>query len=188
VTANPPFSISVETTIGAQTARAFYELYLDTFSELATKAAARQVLHEHEFMDEMVDERVYKYLAHDQGGNVIAMCTLTKDLETVPWISAEYFAHHYPEHAARNAIYYLGFILVSHQHRRSRVFHHLIGRVVERLVADRSVCAYDLCSHNDEILGLGNNIEALLSRISEVKVARIDTQNYYRAEFGPVSG
>jgi hypothetical protein len=68
------------------------------------------------------------------------------------------------------------------------VFHHLIGRVVERLVADRSVCAYDLCSHNDEILGLGNNIEALLSRISEVQVARIDTQNYYRAEFGPVSG
>ena len=41
------------------------------------------------------------------------MSTLTRHLETVPWISPEYFAYHFPEHTARDAVYYLGFTLVS---------------------------------------------------------------------------
>jgi hypothetical protein len=173
--------VSIETRVDDATARRFYALYVDTFGDLATKAVARQLLHEHEFMEEMEDERVDKYLAWDEDGEAVAMCTLTRHLETVPWISPAYFAHHYPEHTARDAVYYLGFILVAHRYRRSRLFTDLIRLVTETLVDRRAMCAYDICGFNNEQLGLSAVLEALLKDVADIDVQAVDTQTYYRA-------
>jgi hypothetical protein len=174
-------TITVEDMVDEATARRFYELYLETFGELATKAVARQVLHEHEFMEEMIDPRVEKYVAWTAEGEAIGMCTLTKHLETVPWISPEYFAHNYPEHSARGAVYYLGFILVAQQYRRSRMFVDLVRRAATTVVDDQAVCAYDICAYNDEVIGVGRATEALLRRYMNFDVQTIDSQTYYRA-------
>jgi hypothetical protein len=176
----PSQRITIEAKVDDETARRFYALYVESFGELATKAVARQVLHEHEFMEEMLDDRVDKYLARDHG-RVVAMCTLTKNLETVPWISPQYFEHHYPDHWRRDAVYYLGFVLVAHSHRRSNLFVELIRVVSETLVDRRAMCAYDICSYNNEIIGLSEAIETLLTSVAEISVASIDTQTYYRA-------
>ena len=174
-------TVSIEQTVDDATARRFWRLYVDTFGDLATKAVARQLLHEHEFMEEMYDERVDKYLARHTDGQVVAMCTLTNHLETVPWISPDYFAHHYPEHTARGAVYYLGFILVAHEHRRSHVFLEMIQRVAERLVDGRAMCAYDICAHNVEVLGLADAIASMLTGVADVHITTVDTQRYYTA-------
>lgn len=178
--------ITVETDVDAETAVNYFELYRDTFGELATKAVARQLLHREEFMEEMHDPRVHKYVAWDDEGRAIGMSTLTSDLETVPWISPEYFAHHYPEHSARGAVFYQGFTLVHREHRKSRVFQMLTERVVELLVAERAVCAYDICAFNNQTMGFADNIERLLHRNADVSVVPIDVQTYYAATFrGP---
>lgn len=182
-TARPELHVTVEAKVDEPTAESFYELYVDTFGDLATKAVARQVLHEHEFREEMVDERVQKYLAWDEDGEVLGMATLTNHLATVPWISPDYFAHHYPEHAARGAVYYLGFILVRQDRRRSRVFSEMITRIVDLLVADRAVCGWDICAFNNDVLRLEDNIEGLLRRLSDVSVRTVDAQTYYSATF-----
>ncbi|HSE55634.1 MAG TPA: GNAT family N-acetyltransferase [Nocardioidaceae bacterium] len=188
-TARPELHVTVEAKVDEPTAESFYELYVDTFGDLATKAVARQVLHEHEFREEMVDERVQKYLAWDEDGEVLGMATLTNHLATVPWISPDYFAHHYPEHAARGAVYYLGFILVRQDRRRSRVFSEMITRIVDLLVADRAVCGWDICAFNNDVLRLEDNIEGLLRRLSDVSVRTVDAQTYYSATFhGPADG
>jgi hypothetical protein len=174
-------TITVEESVDDATARRFYGLYLDTFGELAVKAVARQVLHEHEFMDEMVDPRVEKYVAWTAEREAIGMCTLTKHLETVPWISPDYFAHNYPEHSARGAVYYLGFILVAQQYRRSRMFVDLVRRAATTVADNHAVCAYDICSYNDEVIGVGRATEALLRRYMNFDVQTIDNQTYYRA-------
>ncbi len=174
-------AVSIERTVDEATATRFWRLYVETFSDLATKAVARQLLHEHEFMEEMYDERVDKYLAHDDTGKAVAMCTLTKHLETVPWISPDYFAHHYPEHTARGAVYYLGFILVAHEHRRSRIFLDMVRRVTETIVDDRGMCAYDICAHNVDELGLADAIASLLQSVADIDVNTVDTQRYYTA-------
>lgn len=179
-------TVTVEASVDLPTARRFYRLYVETFGELATKAVARQVLHEDEFMEEMRDPRVHKYVAWDDTGEAIAMATLTNHLETVPWISPEYFAHHYPEHTARGAVYYLGFILVAPGRRRG----HLAGQILSRLcalLADRgTVVAWDVCGYNKE-LGLADFFEALLvGEIPDADVRAVDTQTYYRAiQMGP---
>ena len=174
-------SVTIETTVDELTARRFYRLYVKTFGDLAIKAVARQLLHEHEFMDEMLDERVDKYLAWSEDGEPVAMCTLTRHLETVPWISPAYFAHHFPEHTARDAVYYLGFILVDQDHRGAHLSLDLIRRLSETLIEQRAMCAYDICSYNNEVLGLADAIEALITGMADVDVATIDTQTYYRA-------
>ena len=43
------------------------------------------------------------------------------------------------------------------------------------------MCAYDICSHNNEVLGLADAIESLITGMADVDVATIDTQTYYRA-------
>jgi hypothetical protein len=181
-------SVTVEHVIDDATARRFYDLYVDTFGELAIKAVARQVLHEDEFMEEMKDPRIEKYVAWDENGEAVAMCTLTNHLETVPWISPAYFAHHYPEHTARDAVYYLGFILVAHSHRRSRLFLEMIRRVSQTLVEKRAMCGYDICSYNNEVLGLSASLDTMLQSMAHIDVAAVDTQTYYRAiALGPRS-
>ncbi|MET0525492.1 MAG: hypothetical protein ABWZ91_11860 [Nocardioides sp.] len=180
-------TVTVETEVDDDTAARYYKLYHDTFSALQVKAVARQLRHEDEFMEEMHDPRVHKYVAWADG-EAIGLSTLTRHLETVPWISPQYFAYHFPEHTARNAVFYLGFTLVVPHRRQSRIFQAMIEKVVELLVSERAICAWDICSHNDMTLSLQDNIERLLYRRADVTVAPIDRQTYYAGTFrGPAA-
>ncbi|GAB2885658.1 hypothetical protein [Nocardioides pacificus] len=179
--------ITVETGVSDETAAEYWQLYRKTFGELETKAAARQVLHEHEFLEEMRDPRVEKYVAWD-GDRIIGISTLTRDLETVPWISAAYFAHHFPEQTARGAVFYLGLTLVHGDYRQGRIFEAMIAKMT-RVVADaRGLCAWDICAWNDA-WGFGTVIEQMLLRNADVSVKPIDRQTYYAVSFAePVVG
>jgi len=184
--AEPAIRISVEGKVPDDTAARYWTLYRETFGALETRAVARQLLHEEEFFEEMRDPRVDKYVAW-QDDEVVGMSTLTTHLQTVPWISPAYFAHHYPEHTARDAVYYLGFTLVHRQRRQAHVFRTMVERIVELLVERRAVCAWDICAFNDEVIGLGENIERIISARAQVSVAPIDRQTYYSASFhGPL--
>lgn len=181
VAASPRATVTVETAVDLETAHRFWVLYQETFGDLAVKAVARQVLHYEEFMAEMLDPRVDKYLARDKHGEAVAMCTLTQHLETVPWISPAYFAHHYPEQTARGLVFYLGFILVAPEHRGERLFFSMIEDVTFTVASQGGVCAYDMCSYNTDVLGLADATEALLRGLGSFDVERIDTQSYFRA-------
>lgn len=169
------------TEIDEATAERLYRLYTATFGDLAIRSVARQTLHREEFMAAMHDPRVDKYLARDSHGDPVAMCTLTRHLETVPWISPDYFAHHYPEYAARDAIYYLGFILVTHRHRRARVFGDMVRLLATTLMERRAMCAYDICAFNIDQVGLADSIRTLLHGVAEIDVRPVDTQVYFHA-------
>ena len=181
--AHSPVTITVETSIDNEHAETFYELYLAAFGPLRTRAAARQVLHHGEFFAEMTDARVWKYVAWADDQTPIALTTITKSLETVPWISPEYFRARYPEYAARDAIYYLGFSLVHPENRYPRVLEQTFRLAMKRLVADRAICAYDLCAYNEQ-LGFSERIQRLLHRLGDLEVVPIDNQTYYYVRFG----
>jgi hypothetical protein len=134
----PPLEVTIETTIGGEHAEDFYRLYLDAFEPLRTRAAARQVLNRAVNMEDMADPRVFKYVGWSSG-RPIALATMTSHLETVPWISPEYFSVRYPEHAARGAIYYLGFTLVHPSNDTPRALEQMISAGVRRLVDARAV-------------------------------------------------
>ena len=105
----------------------------------------------------MEDEHIDKYVAWEADDRPIGMITLTRRLESVPWISPEYFASRFPEQWARNAVYYLGFGMARRSTREAG-FLETIARLVEPLVAERAVIAYDVCSYNNDVLGFSDRI------------------------------
>lgn len=179
-----PVRITVATDLDVETATRYHQLYVETFGDLQNRAVARQLLHEHEFMEEMHDPRVSKYLAWD-GDEVIGLTTLTNHLETVPWIEPRYFAHHYPEQWARDAVYYLGFTLVKKTRREGHVFQAMIAAATRLILDERAVCAWDMCYYNDEELGLGPAIQRMLDEHTDLQVAPIDRQTYFAAVYTP---
>ena len=184
---NPAASVTAETTVDDASAQMFYDLYLAAFAPMRACAAARNVLHRDEFFAEMVDPRVSKYVAWAAAGQPVGLTTLTNDLHSVPWVSPEYFAAQYPEHTARNAVYYLGFTLVHPDARRGTTFTDMIGHVLARLVTDRAVVGCDICAFNNTEHSFDQSIITMLTASAEVTVEVLDTQTYYSAVFDGLS-
>jgi hypothetical protein len=178
----PSTTIRTLARVDDATAQRFYALYVETFGELAIRAVNRHLLRRDEFMAVMVDPRVDKIVIEDdETHELIAMCTLTNDLETVDWVSADYFAHHYPDHWSRGAVYYLGFSLVASRRRRAQLFTELIGHVTRTLVAQNAVCSWDICLYNNEMIGLGDAVAQIVTSAAPIDVRAVDTQTYYTA-------
>lgn len=181
-TGAPATTIRTLAAIDDPTAQRFYELYVETFGELAIRAVNRHLLRRDEFMAIMVDPRIDKIVIEDdETGDLIALCTLTNHLETVDWVSPEYFAHHYPDHWSRGAVYYLGFSLVASRRRRVQLFTELIAHVTRTLVAKDAMCAWDICMFNNEMIGLGDAVASIVTTTAVVDVRAVDTQTYYTA-------
>ncbi|MFC9894134.1 hypothetical protein ACFVMC_10615 [Nocardia sp. NPDC127579] len=175
--------VTIDTEIPPDQIDQFHKLYEEAFGPMRVRAVARQVLHPEEFQATMVDPRVQKHVARTETGEPVGLTTLTRHLDTVPWISPDYFAAQYPEHAARNAIYYAGFTLVAPSARQGAAFHAMIKSAVQVLVADRGVVGWDICSYNNTHRSLFARTVEQLDRQANVEVAVRDSQTYYAALF-----
>lgn len=175
--------VAFETTVTGAVAERFWDLYLEAFEPLRTRAAARHVLHRDEFDQEMADPRVTKLLARDEQGEAVGLTTLATDLAAVPWVSPEFFAARYPEHAARQAIWYIGFTLAHPGRRSTRTFMDMIDALVAHLARHRVVCAYDISRFNDDSLRFGDHLRSRLERTQDVAVQTVDQQTYYATTF-----
>ncbi|MCF4121091.1 hypothetical protein L1785_08860 [Antribacter sp. KLBMP9083] len=175
--------VAFERTLAGDVADRFWELYLEAFEPLRTRAAARHVLRRNEFDEEMADPRVTKILAHDDRGQAVGLTTLATDLAAVPWVSPEFFAVRYPEHAARGAVWYIGFTLAHPSRRSTRTFMDMIDALVAHLAEHRVVCAYDVSRFNDDALRFADNLRRRLERTQDVTVETVDRQTYYATTF-----
>lgn len=178
--------VTVETEVEADEAERFYTLYQAAFGRLRLLGAARQVLHRDEFFQEMRDPRVSKYIAWSAEDRPIGLTALSADLATVPWISPEFFAARFPEHAARNAIYYVHFMLAHPDERRSGSFDAMFQAVTDLFLAERAVSLYDICAYNIVSHNFAANLRSRLEAAASVIVEALDSQTYYSAVFeGP---
>ncbi|RPF21585.1 hypothetical protein [Myceligenerans xiligouense] len=172
-----------QTAVDGETADRFWELYLEAFGPLRTRAAARHVLRRDEFDEEMADPRVTKILARDERGAAVGLTTLATDLAAVPWVSPEYFAARYPEQAKRGAVWYVGFTLAHPERRATRTFMRMIDALVAHLAENRVVVAYDVSRYNDDTLRFADNLRRRMERAADVTVETVDQQTYYAATF-----
>ena len=173
-----PWPFTREPVVAGRTADVLFELYRQAFDPLKTRAAARQVLTQSEFYSQLEDQRIDKYLAWE-GGEPIGLITLTRNLNAVQWISPEYYAARFPDHWARNAIYYLGFALARPSTRTARFLETIVRLCIEPLVAERAIIAYDVCFHNNEVLDFSKRIAEIVQQFSHSQPEELDSQLYY---------
>jgi hypothetical protein len=182
-TAGGPFRFTREQVITGPAAESLYRLYRRAFGPLRSRAAARQVLTRNEFLAQLEDHRIDKYVAWEGDVEPIGIVTVTRNLDAIPWISPEYFADRFPEQWARKAIYYLGFTLVRPATRRTSFLDTIVRLCVEPLVAEKAVIAYDVCSYNNDVLGFSTRIAEVLRRFSHSQPQELDSQIYYGVNF-----
>jgi hypothetical protein len=179
-----PWRFTRESLIEGAAAEQLYALYAETFDPLKIQAAARQVLTREEFYGQMADHRIDKYVAWETShGEPIGIITLTRWLDSVPWVSPEYYAARFPEQWARNAVYYLGFGLGRRSTSEARFLETCAALCIAPLVAERAVIAYDVCSYNNDVLGLADRLAQVARRVNGSIVQNLDAQVYYAVNF-----
>lgn len=183
-TAGGPWRFSREPVVTGSIADSLYPLYRRAFEPLRRRAAARHVLSEQEFMAQMADGRIDKYLVWEDDVRLVGVITLTREIEAIPWISPEYYAARYPDQWARKAIYYLVYMLVSPAVRRTGFLESVTRLLVEPMVAERAVLAYDVCSYNNEVVGFSTLISETFRKYSHVQPEELDSQVYFGVNFG----
>ena len=157
-----------------------HPLYLRSMAPLLTRAAARHVLTRDEFDAEMADVRITKVVVRDDEGHPCGLTTLTKDLSAVPWINPSYFWSRFPDAVARGALYYLGYLFIDPDRRRSRALLLMASEIRQQLEAERAVIGFDTCAYNDEH-GIGRWAGWLFGPRSTV--SGLDTQSYSVADY-----
>ena len=178
VTSRGPWHFTRQTTMDEHLIEEFYELYSLAFDPLKRHSVARQVLTREEFTEQMVDDRVVKYVARSDSGDPLGLTTLTQALDSVPWVSPDYFEEHYPDQWARGAVYYLGFTLAHPSQRHLRFIETIIKVGIPGLANERAVVAYDVCAFNNEQLRFEERISGLLKDFPTARLEIVDTQSY----------
>lgn len=172
--------VLVETVVSGADLEILYPLYLRAMAPLITRAAARHVLTRDEFDGEMADPRILKVVVRDDDGVPAGLTTLTRDLTVVPWINPSYFWTRFPDAAGRDAIYYLGYIFIDPDRRRSRALLLMASEIKALLQAARAVVGFDTSAFTDEH-GIGRWSGWLFGPMSTV--SPLDTQTYSVADY-----
>jgi hypothetical protein len=167
--------VRVETVVSGSDLEVLHPLYLRAFAPLVTRAAARHVLTRAEFDGEMADPRILKVVVRDDEGVPVGLTTLTRDLRAVPWVNPSYFWTRYPDAAGRDALFYLGYIFIDPERRRSRALLLMASEIKTQLEESSGVIGFDTSAFTDEH-GIGRWSGWLFGPRSTV--APLDTQTY----------
>jgi GNAT superfamily N-acetyltransferase len=172
--------VRVETVVSGSDLEVLHPLYLRAFAPLVTRAAARHVLTRAEFDGEMADPRILKVVVRDDEGVPVGLTTLTRDLRAVPWVNPSYFWTRYPDAAGRDALFYLGYIFIDPERRRSRALLLMASEIKTQLEESSGVIGFDTSAFTDEH-GIGRWSGWLFGPRSTV--APLDTQTYSVADY-----
>lgn len=161
-----------------------WALYEDAFQGLRSQAVQRHLMFDTEFKELMLDGRVTKYVVRDEAQDrPVALATLTNDLDAVPLISPEYFAHKYPELYAQQQIWYVGFVAVAPEYQGSPAMGQLIERLCHDVNAAGGMFVLDICEHKSRRL-LAAGIERMAGQhLPGLQRTRLDAQVFWGYEF-----
>ncbi len=157
----------------------FLELYRSAFSPLDTLAAGRQALTDDEFRAELVEESVLKFVGRNDDDRPVAMAIMATDLATLPWISPAFWQARYPEQFARNAIFYVGALLVAPEAQGSMWFHRLLRETIIYAAERRGVGAIDVCRYNAQSVDIPRAVAKVSRSLTDVAIEEVDTQTYW---------
>ncbi len=171
--------------VDAGTAEELWALYRTAFGELKAHAAARQLLSRGEFALEVLDPRVRKYVARTADGRLAGLSTLSADLDTVPWISPEFYRTRYPAEFARRGVFYCGLAMVAPDARSSRAFPDMMAALGRDIAAADGILAADMCRFNVDGTRLAWAVTTMMRRAwGSARKVELDRQLYLAWEPG----
>lgn len=159
-----------------QLAASTWQLYLDAFLPLATRAAQRHVMTRGEFADVAADTRIDKFVAVADAGDVRGIGTVTNDLSAVPLISPDFYRHRYPAEYDAGKLFYVPFMATD---RSPGTFRELLIACSGDARALGGLVFMDFSDDNKE-RGVPAVAERFLRKIDKrTYTGELDVQRYY---------
>ena len=171
--------VDIRTEADALLAEELLTAYRSAFAPLAALSPVRQVFSDPDFVADMANSAIVKFVCRDLSGAICALSTLTNDLSTQPWLSPEYYERRYPRHFAERRLYYVGALLVLPEHQGGPWANMLLASVIRWLAARRAVATFDCCSFNVEAVKLPRLIETVARREAVGTLEELGRQHFY---------
>jgi len=171
--------VDIRTDIDPLVGEEMLAAYQAAFAPLASLSPVRQIFPDADFISEVANPAIVKFLARDLSGAICALSTLTNDLSTQPWLSPEFYEARYPGPMAEGRLYYVGALLVSPEHQGGPWATMLLTSVIRWLAERRAVATFDCCSFNVEAVRLPRLIEAVTRREAIGHVDELGRQHFY---------
>jgi hypothetical protein len=162
-----------------------WELYERAFGDLRIRAVQRHVMLRDEFDQVLADTRVTKYVGVEDGA-CSALATVATELEAMPLVSPEYFAHRWPQLYAAGHIWYVGFVVIRPDLQRGPLFGQIVRDVGAAAAAVGGVAAMDVSRHVARQRRLPEALARYFTRLAPgTHVTRLDEQSFWAYEFPP---
>jgi hypothetical protein len=164
---------------------AAWVLYERAFDDLRAVAVQRHVMYRAEFDGVLADDRIAKYVVTGTDGGLVALATMTNDLEAVPLISPEFFEHRWPVLYAKKRVWYVPFVAVDPRHQAAGVMQRIIDAMCLEPAGDEGgVICLDVCEYRETSQKLPMAIEGQANRSTPgITRVRLDAQVFWGYEF-----
>ena len=180
-TRTPPVTISIESVVTGDDADKMWETYRVNFEPLAELAALQHMFTKEEVLAELENPKIHKIVGWE-GAEPVGLGMVTNHLQSVPQISPEFLRSRYPEHAARDAIYYGIFVAVSHAQRGLTLFNRLYTELWQIAAQANGVLAFDISKFNRDAFDTDSLTQRIAASFPKSSVGIADQQTWYVAE------
>lgn len=178
---SPPITVTHHEVVDGELADELWASYRANFEPLAELAILQHYYSQAEIREEFENPRIDKIIVW-QDGRAVGLGMVTNSLEDVPQISPRFLRRRYPEHAARDAIYFGILVMVSAPQRGLTIFSRLYTELWQVPARAGGVLVFDICEFNRELFDTDALAERIASQFPGGSVSVLDRQTWYVAD------
>jgi hypothetical protein len=175
-----PLTITHETVIDGDDAQALLQLFDESIAPIDAVSATEHSENDDRLLAYFANPGIIKIVAWD-GDEPIGLGIITNDLTLISEPSPVFFANRYPDHAARNAIFYGMSVLVKESERGMTAFSRIYLDMWQIPALVNGVLAFDICKFNVESYNAEKIIAGIAANFPNSRWEEVDTQIWYAA-------
>lgn len=167
--------------VDGDVAEQIWEMYEEAFTPLDELAAQRHLWTRAEILEELANPAIVKFIGWS-GDLPVGLAMITNELELVPMVSPAFLRRRFPEHAARNAIFYGIAIFLRPGFRGKTLFARLGALMAQETALHGGVVLFDVCTHNREHGAVDENLGRIATPFPGSSMSLVDQQSWFAVE------
>lgn len=176
-----PLRVSHELSLGGVVAESIWQLYRQNFEPLADLAVLQHFYSHSEILAELANPQIVKIVGW-RDGVPVGLAMVTNSLDDVPQISPRFLRMRYPDHAARNAIFFGILVMVAPDSRGRTLFSRLYTELWQVAALAGGVLVFDMCEFNRETFDTDVLTQRIADNFPRSSVKVLDRQTWYVAD------
>lgn len=171
--------VALERIIAGELAHELLRTHRLLFDELDELAIQAQSMPDELFLEMLAHQNVLEIVGWSDQGRAHGLLILTNDLDLIPWINPRFLTARYPQHAARDLIYYVPCLQVHPDAQKGPLVRSIVEAASRYVGYQLGVLAFDSCQWDIENLGVPDFIARWSGKLLVTEYDEIDAQRYF---------